>query len=65
MYTELDMAKPQNQYIACYETEFHKVAKIVVVQVMGSVEDERTFATLSFMKTCLRNKLEKPIWDRS
>lgn len=42
MYTELDMAKPQNQYIACYETEFHKVAKIVVVQVMGSVEDERT-----------------------
>ncbi len=31
--------------------EFMNVAKLVVVQIMGSVEDERTFSTLTFMKT--------------
>ena len=51
------MAKPRNQCIVCFEIEFHKFAKIVVVQVMGSVEDERTFATLIFIKTHLRNNL--------
>ena len=37
--------------------EFHELAEMVVVQIMGSVEDERVFSTLSFMKMKLRNKL--------
>jgi len=35
--------------------EFFKLAKIAVVQIMGLVEDEQTFFTLSFMKFKLRN----------
>jgi hypothetical protein len=29
--------------------EFMKVAKLVVVQIMDSMKDERTFSTLTFM----------------
>jgi hypothetical protein len=32
-----------------------KLAKIVIMQVLGSMEDEHTFSTLSFMKSKLRN----------
>lgn len=32
--------------------------EIVVVQVMGSVENERTFSTLTFMKTRLKYNLK-------
>jgi hypothetical protein len=35
--------------------EYNKLAKIVVVQVMGSMEDEMTFNNLTFMKNKLRN----------
>jgi hypothetical protein len=37
--------------------EFIKVAEIAVTTVLGSVEDERTFSTLGFMKSKLRNRL--------
>jgi hypothetical protein len=37
--------------------EFVKLAKLVIVQVIGSVEDEKTFSTLSFMKSMLWNRL--------
>jgi hypothetical protein len=33
------------------------LAKIVAVQILGSVEDEHTFSTFSFMKSKLQNKL--------
>jgi hypothetical protein len=33
------------------------LAELVIVQVIGSVEDERTIFTLSFMKLKLRNQL--------
>jgi hypothetical protein len=33
--------------------EFMKVVKLIMVQIMGSIEDERTFLTLTFMKTRL------------
>ncbi len=36
--------------------EFMKVAKLVVVQIMGSMEDENTFSTFMFMKTKLQNQ---------
>jgi hypothetical protein len=34
-----------------------KVANIAVTVVLGSVEDERTFSTLKFMKSKLQNRL--------
>ena len=34
-----------------------KVDEIAHVQVLGSVEDERTFNSLSFLKSKLRNQL--------
>ncbi len=37
--------------------EFMKVAKLVVVQIMGSIEDESIVSTLTFMKTKLQNQL--------
>ncbi len=46
-----------NALLCAQLSKFMKVAKLVVVQVMGSVEDERTFSTLTFMKTRLRNRL--------
>lgn len=36
--------------------EVYNLAKMVVVQIMGSVEDKRVFSILSFMKTKVRNK---------
>ena len=38
-------------------SEYLKIAELAVVTVLGSVEDERTFSTLSFMKNKLRNRL--------
>ena len=38
-------------------SEYMKVVELAVVTVLGSVEDERTFSTLSFMKNKLRNRL--------
>ncbi len=37
--------------------EFMMVAELAMVQIMGSIEDERTFLTLTFMKTRLWNRL--------
>lgn len=36
-------------------SEYIKLAEIAVVLVLGSMEDERNFSTLSFMKDKLRN----------
>ena len=38
--------------------EFAKLAEIAIVQVLGSVEDERTFSSLSFLKDKSRNRLD-------
>jgi hypothetical protein len=37
--------------------EYMKVAKIVMVMVLGSMEDERTFNNLAFMKSKLHKRL--------
>jgi len=42
-----------NALLCVQLVEFIKVAKLVVVQIMGSGEDENTFSTLTFMKTKL------------
>jgi hypothetical protein len=39
-------------------SEYIKLAEIAVVLILGSVEDERMFSTLSFMKDKLRNRLQ-------
>jgi hypothetical protein len=39
-------------------SEYLKLAEIATVLVLGSVEDECTFSTLSFMKDKLRNRLQ-------
>ncbi len=46
-----------NALLCVQLVEFIKVAKLVVVQIMGSGEDENTFSTLTFMKTKLYNRL--------
>jgi ABC-type antimicrobial peptide transport system permease subunit len=44
-----------NLLMVCFY-EFMKLAKFVIVQVIGSVEDEKTFSTLNFMKSTLWNR---------
>jgi len=39
--------------------EWFKVAELAAVQVLGSVEDERTFSTVAFSKSKLRNRLSE------
>jgi hypothetical protein len=38
-------------------SEFFKAAKLCIVTLIGSVEDERTFSNLAFVKNKLRNRL--------
>jgi hypothetical protein len=47
-----------NALLASKLSEFLKIAKVVAVTVMGSVEDECTFSTLSYMKSKVRNNLD-------
>jgi hypothetical protein len=42
-----------NALLCAHFSEFIKVRKLVVIQIMGFVKDERTFSTLTFMKTKL------------
>jgi hypothetical protein len=37
--------------------EFSKLIKLAIIMVLGSVEDETTFSTFTFMKLKLRNQL--------
>jgi hypothetical protein len=46
-----------NSFLRHSLSEYVKVAKIAIVIVLGSVQDERTFSTLTFMKNKLRNRL--------
>jgi len=38
--------------------EYIKLAQIAMIHIMGSVEDERTFSALSFLKDRLHNRLD-------
>ncbi len=40
-----------------YIPKYIKLAEIVIVQVIGSMEDEHTFNTISFMRSKLKNRL--------
>jgi hypothetical protein len=39
-------------------SEFMRLAEIAITTVLGSVEDERTFSSLKFIKSRLRSRLE-------
>jgi hypothetical protein len=55
--TKLWQKVSQNSLMVQCLSEFMKLAEIAVTAVFGSVEDERTFSTLGFMKSKLRNRL--------
>jgi hypothetical protein len=40
-------------------SEFFKLADLCLTMILGSVEDERVFSALGFLKSKLRNKLDK------
>jgi len=42
-------------HFTTFFSQVFELAKIAIVQVLGSMEDERTFSTFSFMKFKLRN----------
>jgi hypothetical protein len=39
-------------------SEFMHLAEIVITIILGSIEDERTFSSLKFIKSRLKNRLE-------
>ena len=47
----------QNALMLSRLSEYIKVAEIAIAAVLGNVEDKRTFSTLSFVKSKLRNRL--------
>jgi hypothetical protein len=46
-----------NSLLVAHLFEFMKLIKLAIVQVVGSVEDERTFSTLFFIMSKLHNCL--------
>jgi hypothetical protein len=56
-FTRLWRSVDANSYLRHVLSEWLIVAKIAVVIVLGSVQDERTFGMVSFMKNRLRNRL--------
>ncbi len=46
-----------NALLCAHLSEFMKVVELAMVRIMGSMEDEKTFFTLTFMKTKLQNRL--------
>ena len=40
-------------------SEYFKLANLCQTMILGSVEDEKIFSALSFLKSKLRNKLDK------
>jgi hypothetical protein len=46
-----------NSYLRHSLSEFMKVAELGITMVLGSVQDVRTFSTMSFLKTKVRNRL--------
>jgi hypothetical protein len=55
--TRMWMSIDGNSYLRHSLSEFLKVAELGIVMVLGSVQDERTFSTVTFIKTKFRNRL--------
>jgi hypothetical protein len=52
------MTLDASSYLTHHFSEFMKLAEVAVIHVLGSVEDERTFSSVSFLKSKLRNSLD-------
>ena len=50
-----------SQYLQENISEYFKLADLCQTMILGSVEDERMFSALSFLKSKLRNKLDKHV----
>lgn len=57
LLTKMWMQIGQNALMLNRLLEFFKVAEVAICAVLGSMEDERTFSTLNFMKSKLHNRL--------
>ena len=42
-------------------SKFFKLAKLCLTMILGSMEDERVFSALGFLKSKVRNKLDKKL----
>jgi hypothetical protein len=49
----------ESQYLQENMSEYFKLVDLCQTMILGSVEDERMFSALSFLKSKLRNKLDK------
>jgi hypothetical protein len=47
-----------NGFLLSKLSEFMCLAEIAITTILGSVKDERTFSSLKFIKSKLRNRLE-------
>jgi hypothetical protein len=54
--TKLWRQPARNNLSMVHFYEFMKLAKLVTIQVIGNVEDEKTFSTLNFMISMLWNQ---------
>ena len=50
------------QYLEENMSEYFKLADLCQTMILGSVEDERMFSALSFLKSKLRNNLDKHMY---
>jgi len=57
LVTKMWVTFKNNVLLIEYLSEFLKLVEIVVVLVFGSMEDERNFSMLAFMKDKLHNRL--------
>ena len=48
-----------NSYLHHFLSEFIILAELAIIMVLGSIQDERTFSTVSFMKSKLQNQLSE------
>jgi hypothetical protein len=48
-----------NEVLSGRTGQYNKLAEMAIVMVMGSVEDERTFSSVAFLKSRVRNSLLK------
>ena len=55
LWTELKQSTLLSEEIS----EYFKLADLCQTMILGSVEDERVFSALGFLKSKLRNKLDK------
>jgi hypothetical protein len=46
-----------NNLLVQHFSKFMQLVELAVIQVINNVDDERTFSTLTFMKSKLRNQL--------